>query len=147
MSKWHVNPYSSVEENEWKEMESFWGGGGGFSGTFFLSLYCRVVLGWLCNMSGREVGCDTWLQCFNSFKFYRVHYIFFVFVSWILLKNIKMFFSFKLWKVELYSTTSLSPFSCSGNYFQSYDLRNESYKCIMNIVLKYECYFKSIWMV
>lgn len=118
MSKWHVNPYSSVEEDERKEMASLFGGegGGGFSGTFFLSLYCRVVLGWL-YMSGREVGCDTWLQCFNSFRFYRVHhYIFFCFCQLDSVKEYKDVFSFKLWKVELYSTTSLSPYSCSGNF-------------------------------
>lgn len=92
MSKWHVNPYSSVEEDERKEMASLFGGRGG--SMALSSCRCTVELSWVgCICLGEKLGVthDCNVLILLGFTEFTIIY-FFVFVSWILLKNIKMFF-------------------------------------------------------
>lgn len=116
----------------------------GFSGTFSLLLYCRIVFDLLyIFLWGRGLGwhllqyCDDYLKIVNCTVFTIVV---FVFLLGFHIQDVFFdffFFSLRLWKIKLYSSKSLSsPQHCL--FFRAMIKRN------LKSVNKYYCV--EIWM-
>lgn len=117
----------------------------GFSGTFSLLLYCRIVLDLLyIFLWGRGLGwhllqyCDDYLKIVNCTEFTVILFVLSVGIPYKICIIWFFLFPLRLWKIKLYSSKSLSSPQHCFFFFRAMIKRN------LKTVNKYYCV--EIWM-